>query len=609
MFHLERLKQFFGLRKSVSWNLKETFSAVTELFFDSAQEEQIKVYQRAFLSLAYPLLTRDGRLNNDCKTVFRSLLEEYFNQQTAENHLATLNNMEVLDADSAAAVLLRAEPEKAVKTAEFLIVLAVALGTRSEDIIFVRKISRQLGMSQEEFSAFLRKITEAERKKQRLRNSSRGVIATLIIIAIFFLTAKYLQSVIFGFLLACILFPLEKFYERRISCGKGVIFWGLKIFSLPILPLKKLAEILSRKGEELSPQATEKQQRQKVIRQAVTLSCVTVLLIAGAAGFGISKLTGHYMKNLQKSIRVWEQRQINSLKNEPEAPVSKYSIALSQLKENLDSVPLLQHGLEYLEKMIHNPEFRDQITRRILRTSGGIVNFTGTVIGGIISLLCDLLLTVFFALLFLFKFAEFTNSGKGNHSGSEYIVRMFFNGIWLPGADESVIQETCKIIQGIFFRFRVWLKGYLTLILVDSTVYTTCFFFLGVPFFFPLGLLAGCGIALPYLGPVISCLTTLLVTIAAGSASAEMLIAIIVCYLIYNGIVEQFILYPAVIGESLGLSTLETIIVVLLGAIFAGIPGMIFALPTASIAKYLIPQIYHGFSVKVPAVTTGQSRP
>jgi predicted PurR-regulated permease PerM len=71
-----------------------------------------------------------------------------------------------------------------------------------------------------------------------------------------------------------------------------------------------------------------------------------------------------------------------------------------------------------------------------------------------------------------------------------------------------------------------------------------------------------------------------------------MFLMIVICYLIYNGIIEQFILYPAVIGESLGLTTLETIIVVLLGAIFAGIPGMILALPTASVAKYLVPRIY-----------------
>lgn len=151
------------------------------------------------------------------------------------------------------------------------------------------------------------------------------------------------------------------------------------------------------------------------------------------------------------------------------------------------------------------------------------------------------------------------------------------------------------------FRLRVWLKGYLTLILVDASVYSICFFFIGVPFFLPLGVLAGCGIVLPYIGPVISCCTTLLVAISVGNASGGMLLAIIICYLIYNGIVEQFILYPSVIGGALGLNALETIIVVLLGAVVAGIPGMIFALPTASIAKYIIPQIYRGLIQKEPA--------
>ena len=72
---------------------------------------------------------------------------------------------------------------------------------------------------------------------------------------------------------------------------------------------------------------------------------------------------------------------------------------------------------------------------------------------------------------------------------------------------------------------------------------------------------------------------------------------ILCCYLLYNGVIEQFILYPMVIGESLGLTTLETIIVVLLGAIFAGIAGMILALPAASIIKYLVPQIYRCWDV------------
>ena len=94
---------------------------------------------------------------------------------------------------------------------------------------------------------------------------------------------------------------------------------------------------------------------------------------------------------------------------------------------------------------------------------------------------------------------------------------------------------------------------------------------------------------------MISCAITLLVTLSLGGASGSLFFGIIIAYLVYNGIIEQFILYPSVIGDALGLSTLETIIVVLLGAIFAGIPGMIFALPAASVAKYIIPQLYRNF--------------
>ena len=92
-----------------------------------------------------------------------------------------------------------------------------------------------------------------------------------------------------------------------------------------------------------------------------------------------------------------------------------------------------------------------------------------------------------------------------------------------------------------------------------------------------------------------TCAITLLVTLTFGDPSGAQLLWIIVAYLIYNGVVEQFILYPAVIGDALGLSTLETLIVVLLGAIFAGITGMIFALPAASVAKFIIPQLYRSF--------------
>jgi predicted PurR-regulated permease PerM len=533
----ERVKNFLGIPQKSPWNFREKFVGFYGLLSGLPGLDNAKQFRLAFQSLVYPLLIENNSFRRNAEDIYRHLLEEFFSLKIAENNLSELINITPLPYDEAAAVIKKYTPEKAVLTAEFITLLTVMLGGRAADIAYAGRAAESLGMKPENFSEFLRKMTENEKRRQRLRNSSRGLIAALVIILIFFLTAKFLQSVIFGLLLACILLPLEKFYEKRLLAGNRFFTFPVKIVSFFAFPLKKLSNLLLKKADEPFKKisAAQNSNDKKIIRQAVAMTTITALIIACAAMFGISKLTGHYMKNVQNSIYLWEKNSAAN-NNGTVSSTDKYNYALEQLKENFESIPLVQYGLDYIGKIINDPATREQLFKSMMRNSGGIINLTGGVLGGIVSFLADLLLTVFFALLFLSKFAEFSGSGNKKRSGSEYIVRSFFNGIWLPGADEHIIKDTCRIIDNILWRLRTWLKGYLTLILVDSTFYTISFFFLGVPFFLPLGLIAGCGIALPYLGPVISCTITLLATIAAGEATGAMLLAIVICYIFYMNI-------------------------------------------------------------------------
>ena len=245
-----------------------------------------------------------------------------------------------------------------------------------------------------------------------------------------------------------------------------------------------------------------------------------------------------------------------------------------------------------LRKTLANEKTRKEFAGVVLRATGGVVNFTAGVLGTLISIVSDVILSVFFGLLFLFKLAEFCRTDSSSGRQSEYLIRTVFNGKWLPYANENTIAGARTILSGTFMRLRIWVRGYLLLMLIDATVYTTAFFFFKVPYFPILGVIAGCGILLPYIGPVAGCLLTVLVTLAAGGGGGQ-IFGLLLFYAVYSGIVEQFILYPAVIGESLGLTTLETIIVVLLGAVFAGISGMILALPAASVIKFIVPKIYN----------------
>ena len=87
-------------------------------------------------------------------------------------------------------------------------------------------------------------------------------------------------------------------------------------------------------------------------------------------------------------------------------------------------------------------------------------------------------------------------------------------------------------------------------------------------------------------------LTALICLGFCDSGVVVTLVGVTSTYLIINGILEQFLLYPKFIGNSLGLTTLETIIVVLLGGVLGGIAGMILAIPVAAILKFLVPKIY-----------------
>ena len=95
-------------------------------------------------------------------------------------------------------------------------------------------------------------------------------------------------------------------------------------------------------------------------------------------------------------------------------------------------------------------------------------------------------------------------------------------------------------------------------------------------------------------------------TVFFAPAAALPLAGVCITYVVINGLLEQLFLYPVLVGEAIGLTTLETIVAVLFGAVVAGITGMILAVPAAALCKFLIPLVYdviqkHRETEKLPA--------
>jgi predicted PurR-regulated permease PerM len=187
----------------------------------------------------------------------------------------------------------------------------------------------------------------------------------------------------------------------------------------------------------------------------------------------------------------------------------------------------------------------------------------------------DVILSVFFGFYFLQKIAFFEGTGSRRRTRTaEWFVNLFYNSPWLPDVSRKTKSQTAKILTHIGVILTRWVRGYVTVISIEMVLYIVLFMAAGVPYALFAGIIAGLTVLLPFLGPIISfCLTVGLCLAFCENWLFLTLIFVALIYLLINGILEQFFLYPACIGEVSGLTTVETIIAVLAGGIAAGISG------------------------------------
>jgi predicted PurR-regulated permease PerM/uncharacterized tellurite resistance protein B-like protein len=266
---------------------------------------------------------------------------------------------------------------------------------------------------------------------------------------------------------------------------------------------------------------------------------------------------------------------------------------LEEFKPKVTKIPIIKWGIEQVSQYLNNQENQKALISLIMKKTSGVFTFTAGFVANIFAFLLEILLTIFFFSLILNKMATFSSANTGNEQQSGYLVESIFNSKWMPQTSEGTLAEAKRIINAIIDKLKKWLKGYISIISIEMPIYIIGFALIGVPYAIILGMIAGCTVLLPYIGPLASGVLTCLVCLAVGGDNVMVTVVITALfYMIMNGVVEQLFLYPTMVGEALGLTTLETIIVVLLGGVFAGLFGMIFAVPAASVMKYLIPQIY-----------------
>ena len=573
----------------------------------------------AIVALMGAVLWADGVLEEKEIDEFKNILSQTHPQEKVNFFVHSLKNYKDANiAGECATIKHLPDPEK-LKIITALLNLSWADNEYHDaQRKMIAQIAANLDVSETALKQLETDVVKEHESRKRILKSGAGIIVALIVIAIFILTATFLKSVIFGLILAYIFLPLEKWYEKQFTSNT----FFLKLFGLGttmVSPLKTIAVKLRNNHEtvELSPEEIAIKHRKALTGKATTATVSTFVLICIMLGIAFTVLSASYVSGLSKSLRDWVEQPVETKgkhavagtdgkaaavvtppveKRKQIMPiVRKYIDKLESLRPELEELPFVKAAVTEVTKFLSDAGNQKEVVALVLQKTGGVFSFTASFIKRIFSLLLDVLLAIFFFSLILKTMAEFCSGEQcGENKKSEYLIKAIYNSKWLPGASEETLSRAREILYNIILKLKIWVRGYLTIILIESTLYTIMFFILGVPYALVLGIIAGCTVLLPYIGPCTSALLTVIVCLAAGTnTSMLLLIAVLLTYVAITGILDQLFIYPTVIGGALGLTTLETIIVVLLGGLFAGLTGMIFAVPTASVLKYLIPQIYN----------------
>jgi predicted PurR-regulated permease PerM len=158
-----------------------------------------------------------------------------------------------------------------------------------------------------------------------------------------------------------------------------------------------------------------------------------------------------------------------------------------------------------------------------------------------------------------------------------------FIGQAVPNA---FFEKTLYLSHAIDRAARLYFVGLLKLAVIDTVMLIVGFWVLGFPAPIFLGIVTGILGQIPYLGPLLGLIISLLVSGTDFPGDISMAYNVTVLFLLIR-VLDDFVFIPAVVGKSLHLHPLLSILMLFAGGVIAGISGLMLALPILGIVLLL----------------------
>lgn len=156
--------------------------------------------------------------------------------------------------------------------------------------------------------------------------------------------------------------------------------------------------------------------------------------------------------------------------------------------------------------------------------------------------------------------------------------------------DKKQLYETIKsprilrILSQVEFRLGAWIRGQLLLSFAVGLLTFLGLTVLGLPFAFPLAIVAGILEIIPVIGPILSAVPAVIVALAISPATAAVIVGL------YLGVqlLENNLLVPKIMQKAVGLNPAAVIVGIMVGGALFGVIGSLLAIPVILLIRTVL---------------------
>ena len=236
---------------------------------------------------------------------------------------------------------------------------------------------------------------------------------------------------------------------------------------------------------------------------------------------------------------------------------------------NSDSFPAIEEELQNLQ--IDWNAIGDSVWNYLKAGVGGLLNSTVSIVGSVFGAIVNFIISLIFCLYIL-------SSKEKLGSQIKRIVRAYVPEKW---ADRG-----WKIIRCADETFSAFIVGQCTEAVILGSLCTACMLIFQFPYAPMIGAFIGVTALIPVVGAYLGAAVGAFMILTVDPMKAVLFLAFI---LILQQI-EGNVIYPKVVGSSIGLPGMWVLAAVTVGSGLMGVPGMLIGVPTAATIYKLLGQ-------------------